>query len=304
MNVSPHVTKETLSRIGLNLPNFAVTRRAKIRMYATMGTKDRFNYPLVGYNMWRGMHSKYQYTKASLCGFGEGDAKNIYHQHFAHAKDVNDYGKGGREFQYLSVKRGKLLQKPLPTVQYTGDAKDKPTWLFKSWHGSLGNMEVWQREVQYPAHVPEHLGAKRPLATMAPRAAHPIVHNANMDKITVVICPYNIGYGDTIQKAVMGFYRRCVSFASPFPKDKVQLYYSIEPITPKIEVTWADGSIYEPPILEGCKPRDLVQMVMENSWIAGDRMAAAGKNLQPIVIDDYKWQQMALVKKKKKAAGK
>lgn len=301
MNSSPHITRETLNRLGIPAPHFATGRGVKHRLYANTNNRGRLVHPLTGYTMWRGNHGKYTYTKASLDHPGEGNAKNMYHQHYKHAKCDTDYGKGGREFEYLSVKRGKLNVKPLPAVQYA-DPKEKPTWLFKSWHGSLANMEVWQREVQYANHVPEHLGAKRPLAVMAPRTLHNTVHNVNMEKIVVTICPYQIGYGDTIQKAVMAFYRRCITFLSPFPKDKVHLFYSIEPITPKIEVTWVDGTIYEPPILEGCSGADLTQMVMEQAWIAGDRMAAAGKALQPIAIDDYKWQQLALVKRKKKAS--
>ena len=303
MNSTPHISRDTLTRLGIPTPNFATGRKYKQRIYAVHNTGRSLVHPLAGYNMWRGNHNKYKYTKASLDNPGEGSAKNIYHQHFKHAKCDTDYGKGGREFEYLSVKRGALAVKPLPAVQYV-DPKEKPTWLFKSWHGSLANMEVWQREVQYPSHVPEHLGAQRPLAVMAPRTGHTTVHNVHMEKIVVTICPYQIGYGDSIQKAVMAFYRRCINFTSPFPKDKVQLFYSIEPITPKIEVTWVDGTVYEPPVLEGCTGADLTQMVMEQAWIAGDRMAAAGRSLHPIAIDDYKWQQLAIVRRKKKAASK
>eukprot|EP00744_Colponema_vietnamica_P019418 GILI01027470.1.p1 GENE.GILI01027470.1~~GILI01027470.1.p1 ORF type:complete len:286 (+),score=42.23 GILI01027470.1:44-859(+) len=270
-------------------------------MYKSGANRYTFNYPLNGYNMWRGNHNGYKYTAQSLGHFGEGGAKDLYHQHYKHAKCDTDYGKGGREFEYLSVKRGKLNMKPLPKVQYV-DPKSKPTWLFKSWHGSLANSEIWQREVQYPEHVPVHMGAQRPLSVLAPRTKHNQIHNVYMDKITVTICPFLMGYGTNIQKSVMAFYRRATHFESMFPKDKVFLYYSIEPISPKIEITWVDGTVYEPPILEGCTSGDLVQMVMEQAWLAGDRMAAAGKQLQPIVIDDYKWQQIAMVRRKKKAA--
>eukprot|EP00758_Cryptobia_borreli_P011140 Tbor_TRINITY_DN5630_c4_g10::TRINITY_DN5630_c4_g10_i1::g.8419::m.8419 len=317
MSHAPHVGLDALKKLSLpllsrhrgslNTPHIDVDKSMK-----------HFNYPLVGYNMWRGNHNKYKYTKSSLSHWGEGSSNaHKYHQHYSHAKCKEDYGKGGREFEYMKVLRGRRVVKPLPIPQYTGtkgatfnnnntsnknNNNNNITWLFKSWHGSLANNEIWQREVQYNYHIPEHLGVSRPLCTLAPRTFHRSLHNVYMEKITIIICPFMFGYGTSIQEAVMGFYRRALSARSPIPNDRIVLVYSIDMVTPSIEVQWVDGSVYRPPILEGCTAQDIIQMVMEQAWVAGDIIGARGVGLQPLAIDDYKWLEMALTKRKKKVA--
>lgn len=305
MSHAPHVSLEALSKFASPLAIGRIRAPCRgSRMYSvTDPRRNKLHYPLVGHNMVRGNHDKYTYTKGSLSHWGEGLAVNKYHQHYAHAKCPTDYGKGGREFEYLTVKRGKMTRLPIPKVQYI-DAKTKPTWVFKSWHGGLGNIEVWQREVQYPEHVPEHIEAKRPLTTLAPQTFHKTIHLAHMEKITITLSPLMFGFGKTTQAAVLMLYQRLISARSPFPKDKVSMFYSIDLITPRITVTWVDGSVYEPPVMEGCTAQDLTQMIMEQSWLAADRISASGKPLQPLAIDDYKWFQRAIEKKKKKAATK
>jgi hypothetical protein len=246
--------------------------------------------------MWRGNHNKYQYNTATSSLWGEGETHRKYHQHFAHAKCPTDYGRAGREFEFLSVKRGKLMVKPLPQVQYVQKGS-KPCWLWKSWHSAANTTEMFQREVQYAEHVPEHLGAKRPLCVVAPQTMHKNLHLMHMEKITITVCPFLFGYGHTVQKAALDFYRHALSSRSPFPKDKVFLFYSLDFITPKIEVTWLDGTVYEPPLLQGGNHLDIIQMVMEQGWLAADVMEAKGMALQPLAIDDYKWEQVIAFKK-------
>ncbi|KEG06877.1 hypothetical protein DQ04_11821020 [Trypanosoma grayi] len=246
--------------------------------------------------MWRGNHDRYTYNQSTVARWGEGETRHMYHQHYAHAKCPRDYGRGGREFAYLSVTRGRLAQRPLPQVQYVAKGA-KPTWLFKSWHTPLSSPVMWEREVQYDAHVPQHTGAKRPLAVLAPRTMHRYLFLMHMERITVTVSPLLFGYGHTLQKAVLDFYRRAISARAPFPKDKVFLFYAVDHVTPRIEVKWLDGTTYAPPVLEGASAQDLIQMVMEEAWLAADRMGAEGRVLNPIAIDDYKWEQLIVFKK-------
>nr|CCD17443.1 unnamed protein product [Trypanosoma congolense IL3000] len=301
-NPRGHYTIEGLRAAGLLPAQMALSRKPRLRPH--IGNLRGLVYPLPYYAMWRGNHNKYTYNKSTVCLWGEGDTRSMYHQHYAHAKCPTDYGRGGREFEYLTVQRGKLFQKPLPRVQYV--LKDsKPTWLFKSWHTPLSSPTMWEREVQYAEHTPEHIGAKRPLAVVAPRTMHRHLFLMHMEKITITVSPLLFGYGHTIQKAVLDFYRRAISARSPFPNDKVFLLYAIDQITPRIEVTWLDGTSYVPPILEGASTQDLIQMVMEEAWLAADRMSAAGRVLNPLAIDDYKWDQLIVFKKvRDKEAGK
>jgi len=219
-----------------------------------------------------------------------------YHQHFSHAKDPTDYGRAGREFEFISVKKGTLTIKPLPKVQYIPQSS-KPKWVWKSWHGAMNATDMWQREVVYDEHIPEHLGAKRPLSVLSPSTYHQHLHLMHMEKVTITVSPLMIGYGQTLLKTTLDFYRRALSARSPFPKDKIFLFYSIDFITPKIEVTWLDGTTYCPPLIEGCTPQDVIQLIMEQGWLAQDRMEAAGRVLQPLAIDDYKWEQLITFKK-------
>lgn len=293
-NPATHRSAAHVKGINLTLPQLALSRKPRLRVQK--GMVGALQYPLSNYAMWRGNHWKYRYNVATASGWGEGETKHMYHQHYAHAKDPTDYGRAGREFEFLSVKRGKLNMKPLPKVQYVSE-KSQPKWLMKSWHGAMNASDMWQREVQYDEHVPQHLGAKRPLSVIAPSTFHQYLSLMHMEKITITICPFMFGFGDNIQKCVMDFYRRALSARSPFPKDKIFLFYSIDFVTPKIEVTWLDGGVYSPPLLEGCKTQDVIQMVMEQGWLAQDRMEAAGRALQPLAIDDYKWEQLISYKK-------
>ncbi|KAH9600621.1 hypothetical protein LSM04_006064 [Trypanosoma melophagium] len=294
--VSPaaHYSLDTLRSVGLLPAQVALSRQPRLRTHVRH--LKGLVYPLPYYAMWRGNHTKYMYNNSTVSRWGEGETHRMYHQHYAHAKCPTDYGRGGREFEYLSVKRGKLVKKPLPEVQYVVKGS-KPTWLFKSWHTPLSSIPMWEREVQYAEHIPEHLGAKRPLAVLAPRTMHRYLFLMHMEKIKITVSPFLFGYGDTLQKAVLDFYRRAISARAPFPKDKIFLFYSIDAITPRIEVTWLDGTTYVPPVLEGVRPQDLIQMVMEEAWLASDRMSAEGRVLNPLAIDDYKWEQLIVFKK-------
>lgn len=295
-NPAAHYSFENLKAFGLVPAQVGLSRNPRLRTH--VGHLKGLVYPLPHYAMWRGNHNSYTYNQASVSNWGEGDTNRMYHQHYAHAKCPTDYGKGGREFAYLSVSKGKLLRKPLPTVQYA--PKDsKPKWVFKSWHNPLSAPSMWEREVQYPEHTPEHLGAKRPLAVMAPKTFHRHLFLMHMEKVTVTVSPLLFGYGNTLQKAALDFYRRALSARSPFPNDKIFLYYSIDPISPRIEVTWLDGNVYVPPLIEGVRAQDLIQMVMEAAWLAADRMDAEGRKLNPLAIDDYKWEQLIVFKKKR-----
>lgn len=306
-NPAVHMTIASIKGLGLTVPQLGMSRKPRLRSH--VGHLPGLVHPLPGYAMWRGNHWKYRYNQATASSWGEGDTHRQYHQHYAHAKDPKDYGRAGREFEFLSVKRGKLVQKPLPKVQYV-HPDSKPKWLWKSWHGAMNTTEMWQREVQYPEHIPEHLGAKRPLSVMAPTTYHRHLHLIHMEKIVITVCPFVFGLGDTLQKTVLDFYRRALSARSPMPKDKVFLFYSLDAISPQVQVTWIDGSTYTPPLLEGMSSQDIIQMIMETGWLTGDRIEAAGKALQPLAIDDYQWEAVVTFKKirdknaSKGAAGK
>lgn len=291
-----HYTLAGLQQLGLTAPQVALSRQPRLRPHAR--TLKGLVYPLPFYAMWRGNHDSYRYNTATPSRWGEGQTHERYHQHYRHAKCPTDYGRGGREFDFLSVKKGRLVQKPLPTVQYVHrDAK--PSWVFKSWHNPMSSPTMWEREVQYPEHIPEHLGAKRPLAILAPKTLHKHLFLMHMEKVDITVSPLMYGFGRTLQRAALDFYRRSLSGRSPFPNDKVFLYYSVDHITPKIEITWLDGTVYVPPLIEGVNAEDLIQMVMEQAWLAADRMNAAGRVLNPIAIDDYKWEQLIAFKKKR-----
>lgn len=298
-SASAHVSESLIKSLGLRIPQLAVSRDPPLRPWVrTVGARGNLVYPLPNYAMWRGNHWRYRYNVATTSTWGEGETRHMYHQHYGHAKDPLDYGRAGREFEHLSVKKGKLWKKPIPPPgqQYVA-ANSKPTWVWKSWHGAMNSSDMWQREVQYPEHVPEHLGAKRPLAVVSPSTFHQHMHLVHMEKLTVTVCPFLFGFGNHMMKTVLDFYRRTLSARSPFPNDKIFLFYAIDFITPVIEVTWLDGTTYRPPIFESSTAQDLIQMVMEQSWLAADRMEAAGRVLQPIAVDDYKWEQLITFKK-------
>lgn len=299
--MSAHYSLQTLRSLGLTPPQLGLSRQPRLRPH--VGHVRRLVYPLPFYLMWRGNHNKYNYNQATSSTWGEGESARQYHQHFAHAKCPTDYGRAGREFSYLSVKPGKMIKKPLPTVQYV-NKDSKPQWLFKSWHNPLSSPSMWEREVQYAEHTPEHIGAKRPLAVLAPKTFHKHLFLMHMEKITITVSPFMFGFGNSFQKAALDFYRRALSARCPFPNDKIFLFYSLDAITPKIEVTWLDRTAYSPPFIQGVTAQDLIQMIMEEAWLAADRMNAAGITLQPVAIDDYKWEQLIIFKKKRaKEAG-
>lgn len=301
-NPAAHYSVESLKGFGLLPAQIGLSRGPRLRPHAR--TLKGLVYPLPFYAMWRGNHDKYTYNQATPSTWGEGSTASMYHQHYAHAKCPSDYGRSGREFSYLSVQRGKLWKKPLPQVQYV-PADAKPKWVFKSWHNALSSPTMWEREVQYPEHIPEHLGAKRPLAVIAPKTMHRHLFLMHMEKVTITISPFVFGYGHNLQKAAIDFYRRALSARSPFPNDKIFLFYAVDPITPRIEVTWLDGNVYVPPMIEGVNAQDLIQMIMEQAWLAADRMNAEGRALNPLAIDDYKWEELIVFKKKRsKDAGK
>lgn len=295
-NPSSHYSLAQLKSSGLLPAQLGISRRPRLRPH--VGHLKGLVYPLPYYAMWRGNHNSYTYNQATPARWGEGDSKWMYHQHYRHAKDINDYGRGGREFAFLSVKAGKLWKKALPSVQYVA-ADSKPKWLFKSWHNPLSAPSMWEREVQYEEHVPAHVGAKRPLAILAPRTFHRHLFLMHMERIAVTLSPFLFGFGNNLQKAATDFYRRALSSRSPFPNDKIFLYYAIDHVTPKIEVTWLDGTVYSPPLIEGVSAQDLIQMVMEEAWLAADRMNAQGRVLNPIAVDDYKWEQVIAFKAKR-----
>lgn len=292
----PHITESQATNFG------RAGGAAALRNPARSGMLRGFLHPLLGVNMWRGNHNKYKYTRQSVGRFGEGGAMSKYHQYFSHAKDPADSRKAGREYEYFTVERGKTKVKPLPEVQYA-HKDSKPTWLFKSWTDGFDQMDNWQREVQYPEHIPTHLGSKRPLSVLAPSTAHTHLQLAFMNKLTVTVCPFVFGFGHTAQKTALDFFRLAISSRCQFPKDKIFLFYSMDAISPRIEVEWLNGQVYSPTIYERMSPGELVQQVMERAWLQGDIIASAGAVLPAIPVDDYKWHEVVSFKKKKKASG-
>lgn len=295
-NPATHYTLDHLKSSGLLPAQIGLSRQPRLRPH--VGHLKGLIYPLPYYAMWRGNHNSYTYNKATPARWGEGATNGMYHQHYAHAKCPTDYGRGGREFAHLSVTCGKLVRKPLPKVQYTSP-DSQPRWLFKSWHSALSSPAMWEREVQYDEHVPAHVQAKRPLVILAPRVFHRHLVLMHMEKIDIVLSPFLFGFANSLQKAVIDFYRRALSARAPFPNDKIFLYYTMDNVTPSIVVTWLDGTTYSPPLIEGVQAQDIIQMVMEEAWLAADRMSAAGRVLNPIAIDDYKWEQLIVFKKKR-----
>lgn len=286
-----------LSRMKLALPDGALSRRPKLQPRPSHRV-TQVVHPRPHYNMWRGNHMKYTYNKSMSGEWGESDTRHRYHQYFSHAKDRTDYGRTGRDFQLVSTTRGKMDRKPLPTPQYVS-ATSKPKWIFKTWHDAHDTNEMWQRELQYEEHIPKHLNVQRPLAIMAPRGKHNHLQSTYIEKLEILISPLLFGFGDSLQKAAMDFYRRCLSSCSYMQKEKLGLIYSVDHISPQIIVTWTDGTIFAPPLFDGVQAHHLIQQIMEMSWLIADRMDAAGRKLVPQAIDDYKWHEVIEKKKKK-----
>jgi hypothetical protein len=291
-------SREMMRQMSQVPPAGALSRKPKL---APKGFMRGMQHPMPYIHMWRGQFAGYLYNQSATARWGEGDTRHRYHQHYAHAKDPLDYGRVGADYELLKVTRGKMNRKPLPAPQYV-DPKSKPTWVFRSWLDQQSTMEVWQRELQYSEHVPTHLGAKRPLCPLAPSTFHRHMHLAYITKIDVTVSPFVFGFGHTLQKTVMDFYRKCLAARSAFPKDKVHLHYSIDYVAPRVEVTWQDGSVFAPPLLEGTNSQTLVQTIMEQAWLVRDRLEASGKVLQPLPIDDYKWNELIQFQKAKKVA--
>lgn len=301
-NPASHIPTATLKRLGLSPQIGAMNRAPKMTPHNMLGRRV-LRHPMPFYSMWRGNTFKYQYNVAFLARWGEGETKHRYHQYFSHAKDPTDYDKPGRDFELLQVRQGKLNAKPLPVVQYV--SKDsKPAWNFRSWADLLSTLDPWQRELQYKEHVPEHIGAQRPLCPLSPSTYHKHIHLAYIDKIEITVCPFFFGYGPSVQRTALNFYRRCLGGRTSFPKDKIFLHYSIDYITPKIVITWIDGTTYSPLLLDGITPQGLIQKIMEQSWLHRDKLEASGKELKPLSIDDYKWNEVIKFKKEKKSASK
>ena len=261
-------------------------------------------HPLPQYLLWRSLigSDKFKYNQGSVSRYGEGEGMRTYHQYFAHAKDPADSCRTGREYELLRIHRGLPWKKALPKAQYTGsDPKATVRWLFKSWDDALDQTQMWQREVWHDAHVPTHLGAKRPLSVLAPSTYHKQMTLVNMNRIDITICPFLFGFGHTMQKTVLDFYRRCLSGRAQVPNDKVHLSYTATYTSPRVTVEWKDGSKWSPPLVEGSKTQDLIQAIMEQAWLQADRMEAAGVQLPPLTLDDFKWAQVVQYKKKKSA---
>lgn len=304
-NPASHVARDTMRRLGLAPRIGGMSRNPKETPRGPDFWKTLVH-PLPHYLMWRGNTTKYRWNESFVSRWGEGDTKHRYHQYFAHAKDPKDYDKPGRDFELMQVREGKINVKPLPRPQYVAEGSRPVAWTFRSWADLLSTLDPWQREVHYAEHVPEHIGAKRPLCPLAPSTYHQHMHLAYMTDIKVTLCPYFFGYGGarSVQRSAIDFYRRCLSGRAMLPKDKVQLHYTVDPVAPRVEVTWLDGTTYSPPLLEGCTAQNIVQSIMEEAWMVRDRLEASGKNLQPLSIDDYRWNEVIQWKKQKKADSK
>lgn len=280
----------------------------------------KHRHPLPQYLLHKSLFTEYDYSKSRSARYGEGLAMGtLYHQYYNHAKCANDEGQPGRDFEFLRTRRGTMLKKALPAPQYVPkdpasltpfdknakpdpkNAKDAPKvkWNWKSWEDNFEPLTMWQREVQYENHVPTHTGAKRPLSVLAPSTYHRHMTLQHIHHIAITVCPFMFGYGQTLQKSVLDFYRRCLSGRSTIPNEKVSLHYAVDFVTPNITVTWADKTSWSPPLFDSIKSQDIIQMVMERAWLETDRMDAAGVKLAPITVDDFKWQQVIEYKKKK-----
>ena len=261
----------------------------------------RLRHPLPGYLLWRGNHSKYQYQSYQTAKYGEGEAQKEYHSHFAHAKDPMDSCKAN-EMEYIIKSRAIPEVLPLPKPQVPTNSV--PKWHWKSWHMPYTSVDIWRRELEYPEHIPTHRGEKysRPLCVLAPKIKYRQLQGQFIKEIAVTICPFVFGYGETLQGLVMAFYRIATNFRNIMHKKQVQLKYALEPSLPVIEVTWVDGSVYQPPLLEGSSPYDIVQNIMQESFLVQDRVYA--QNIKP-PEGDYPdlglWGQILEYKLSKKA---
>jgi len=70
-------------------------------------------------------------------------------------------------------------------------------------------------------------------------------------------------------------------------RQNVHLQYTMEYRLPTIEIEWLDGSTYQPPLMERMTVADLIQMVMEESFLTLDRL-----NAQKVKIPDVEYRNL------------
>ena len=263
--------------------------------------KHCLRHPLPNYLMWRGNHSKYMYQNYQTAHWGEGEAQREYHQYFAHAKDPSDSNKA-HEFEYIIKEQGIPRALPLPKPQIPENSK--PTWFWKSWHMPYTSFDIWRRELEYPEHIPSHLGKSytRPLCVLAPQIMYNQLQSKYMKNITITLCPFMFGYGNTLQKLVTDFYRLCLSVRHIVEREIVRLNYALKYTLPIVEITWLDDTVYRPPLYEGMKPYALIQNIMEESFLVGDRLSAQSVMIPDKTYPDLgKWEVILEYKLSKKA---
>eukprot|EP00760_Papus_ankaliazontas_P004565 PhM_4_TR1195/c0_g1_i1/m.17345 len=246
-------------------------------------------YPLPNYLLWRGNTKQYMYNQHQTARYGEGDAMKDYHQHFSHAKDPSD-GCKAHEMEYMIVQQGKLNMSALPKPQVPPNSK--PKWHFKSWHMPYVGYDIWRRELEYAEHIPTHLSANyaRPLVVVAPQVYHRRMNFKFMQAIRITVCPFMFGFGRSLQKLATDFYRACMHVGHELDREKVSLQYCTEYVVPTIEIEWVDGSVYKPPIMDGMSVRDLIHLIMEQSYLTGDKLTAQkAKVPENVFFDPYKW---------------
>ena len=82
----------------------------------------------------------------------------------------------------------------------------------------------------------------------------------------------------------------------------LQLDYALKHTLPVVEIEWLDGSVYRPPLYEGMTPQALVQVVMEESFLASDRLAAQSVKIPDTTYPDLaRWETILEYKMSKKA---
>ena len=251
--------------------------------------------------MWRGNHSKYLYQSYQSANYGEGEAQKEYHQYFAHAKDPIDSCKAN-EMEYLMIARGIPRVLPLPKPQIPDGSV--PKWHWKSWHMPYNSVDIWRRELEYPEHIPSHLGEKysRPLCVLSPKIKYNQLQGRFLKELRITVCPFVFGYGNTLQKLATDFYKVCTSCKNLIDKKQIQLMYSLEQSLPIIEITWVDDTIYRPPLLEGSSAYDILQFVMEESFLVQDRLQAQSIKLPEGEYPDLgSWNSILEYKLSKKA---
>ena len=295
-----HFGHSTPGRSGNVFVSQAIRRRCAANPSRRYDSKQ-LRHPLPGYLMWRGNHSKYRYQSYQTAKYGEGEAQKEFHSHFAHAKDPMDSCKAN-EMEYIIKRRGIPKILPLPKPQIPENST--PKWHWKSWHMPYTSIDIWRRELEYPEHIPSHRGDKytRPLCVMAPKIKYNQLQGRFIKELSITVCPFVFGYGQTLQALALGFYRVATNFRNMMEKKQVQLKYALEQCLPIIEVTWVDGTVYRPPLLEGSTPFDLMQSIMEESFLVQDRVSAQNiKAPEGDYADLGLWERVLEYKLSKKA---